>query len=179
MKKEIILAGFGGQGVMSIGKNLVEAGMAEGLEVSWVPSYGPEMRGGTANCTVIMSSERIGSPIVSTPSEIIVMNKPSLTKFEPTVQPGGTILLNSSIIHDKVTRTDVKAIYVPCDEIAASVGNPKVGNMVMLGAYIAATGVLSVETVETMIDHMFTGKKAALVPLNKDALHRGMECAKN
>ncbi len=177
MKREIILSGFGGQGVMSIGKNLAEAGVVEGMEVSWVPSYGPEMRGGTANCTVILSSERIGAPLVEEATEIVVMNRPSLLKFESVVRPGGTVFINSSIVPDKVTRTDVRAVYVPCDAIAAELGNPKVSNMVMLGAYIGATGALKVETIEQMITEMFTGKKAKLVPLNLEALKRGIACA--
>ena len=178
MKKEIILSGFGGQGIMSIGKNLVEAGVEEGMEVSWVPSYGPEMRGGTANCTVILSDERIGSPLVEHPSEIIVMNRAALSKFEPEVLSGGTVFVNSSIIPDKISRTDLKAVYVPCDEIAAELGNTKVANMVMLGAYIAATKSIKVETIENMIHEMFAGKKAKLIPLNIEALKRGMTCAK-
>ena len=177
MKREIILSGFGGQGVMSIGKNLAEAGVVEGLVVSWVPSYGPEMRGGTANCTVILSDERIGAPLVEEATEIVVMNRPSLLKFEKVVRPGGIVFINSSIVPDKVTRDDVRAVYVPCDEIAAELGNPKVGNMVMLGAYIGATGALKVETIQQMIEEMFTGKKAKLVPLNLEALQRGIACA--
>ena len=177
MKREIILSGFGGQGVMSIGKNLAEAGVVEGLEVSWVPSYGPEMRGGTANCTGILSDERIGAPLVEEATEIVVMNRPSLLKFEKVVRPGGIVFINSSIVPDKVTRDDVRAVYVPCDEIAAELGNPKVGNMVMLGAYIGATGALKVETIQQMIEEMFTGKKAKLVPLNLEALQRGIACA--
>ena len=177
MKREIILSGFGGQGVMSIGKNLAEAGVVEGLEVSWVPSYGPEMRGGTANCTVILSDERIGAPLVEEATEIVVMNRPSLLKFEKVVRPGGIVFINSSIVPDKVTRDDVRAVYVPCDEIAAELGNPKVGNMVMLGAYIGATGALKVVTIQQMIEEMFTGKKAKLVPLNLEALQRGIACA--
>ena len=176
MKKEVILSGFGGQGVMSIGKNLVEAAVEEDLEASWVPSYGPEMRGGTANCTVIISDERIGAPLVEQPTEVIAMNRAALAKFEPDAAPGGTVFVNSSIIPDKVQRTDVKAVYVPCDEIAAELGNSKVANMVMLGAYVAATGVLKPETIEHMIQEMFTGKKAKLVPLNMEALKRGMAC---
>lgn len=176
MKKEIILAGFGGQGVMSIGKNLVEAAVEEDMEASWVPSYGPEMRGGTANCTVIISDERIGAPLVENPTEIIVMNRPSLAKFENSVVPGGTVFINSSIVPDKVSRADVKAVYVPCDDIAKEIGNAKVANMVMLGAYVAATGVLKKETIEHMITEMFTGRKAKLVPLNMEALERGMQC---
>ena len=178
MKKEVILAGFGGQGVMSIGKNLVEAGLEEGLSVSWVPSYGPEMRGGTANCSVILSDERIGAPVVETPTELIVMNEPSLDKFENDVLPDGIIFLNSSIIKKEVVRKDVKVVKVPCDEIAAELGNSKVSNMVMLGAYVGATGALKTETIETMIEEMFTGKKAKLVPLNIEAFRKGLECAK-
>ncbi len=176
MKKEIILSGFGGQGVMSIGKNLVEAGVEEGLEATWVPSYGPEMRGGTANCSVILSDERIGSPVVESPSEIIVMNRAALFKFEPDVLPGGIVFVNSSIVKDQVSREDVKAVYVPCDDIAKELGNSKVANMVMLGAYVAATGILKKETIEHMIHEMFTGKKAKLVPLNLEALSRGIAC---
>lgn len=178
MKKEIILSGFGGQGIMSIGKNLVEAGVEEGMEVSWVPSYGPEMRGGTANCTVILSDERIGSPLVEHPSEIIVMNRAALSKFEPEVLSGGVVFVNSSIIPDKISRSDLRAVYVPCDEIAAEIGNVKVANMVMLGAYIAATNALKVETIESMIHEMFAGKKAKLIPLNMEALRRGIECGR-
>ena len=176
MKKEVILSGFGGQGVMSIGKNLVEAAVEEDLEASWVPSYGPEMRGGTANCTVIISDGRIGAPLVERPSEVIAMNRAALAKFEGSAAPGGTVFVNSSIVPDKVRRDDVKAVYVPCDEIAAELGNGKVANMVMLGAYVAATGVLKPETIEHMIQEMFTGAKAKLVPLNLEALHRGMAC---
>ncbi len=176
MKKEIILSGFGGQGIMSIGKNLVEAAVEENLEASWVPSYGPEMRGGTANCTVIISDERIGAPLVERPSEVIAMNRPALAKFESAVTPGGTIFVNSSIVSEKVTRTDITAVYVPCDDIAKELGNVKVSNMVMLGAYIAATKVLKKETIETMITEMFTGRKIKLVPLNMEALNRGMAC---
>ena len=176
MKKEVIISGFGGQGVMSIGKNLVEAAVAEDLEAAWVPSYGPEMRGGTANCTVIVSDGRIGAPLVERPSEVIVMNRAALAKLEPATAPGGIVYVNSSIVSEKVQRTDVRAIYVPCDEIAAELGNTKVANMVMLGAYVAATGALKQATIETMIQEMFTGPKAKLVPLNIEAFHRGMAC---
>ena len=176
MRKEVILAGFGGQGVMSIGKNLAEAGVEEGLEVSWVPSYGPEMRGGTANCTVILTDERIGTPLVDHPTEIVVLNEPSLAKFELVLRPGGTVFVNSSMIPERVGRTDVRAVYVPCDEIAEKLGSPKVGNMVMLGAYVAATQVLKVETIEAMIHAMFTGRKADLVPMNLAAFHQGIAC---
>ncbi len=176
MKKQIIISGFGGQGVMSIGKSLVEAAVSEGMHATWVPSYGPEMRGGTANCSVVLSEEPVGSPVFTYPTELIAMNLPSLLKFEPNVVPGGIIFVNSSIIAEKVQRTDVKAVYVPCDTIANELGNAKVSNMVMLGAYIAATKALKVETIQQMLVHMFTGPKAKLVDLNMKALARGAEC---
>lgn len=176
MKKEIIISGFGGQGGLAIGKNLAEAGMAEGRNVTWAPSYGPEMRGGTANCSVVLSDTPVGSPIFNHPTELIAMNEPSLEKFEAGVVPGGTVFVNSSVVTDKVSRSDLTAYYVPCAEIADEVGNPKVGNMVMLGAYVAATKVLKTETIEAMIHEMFTGAKAKLVPLNIEAFRRGMAC---
>jgi len=176
MKKEIIISGFGGQGGLAIGKNLAEAGMAEGMNVTWAPSYGPEMRGGTANCSVVLSDKPVGSPIFNHPTELIAMNEPSLEKFEAGVVAGGTVFVNSSVVTDKVSRPDLSAYYIPCAEIADEVGNPKVGNMVMLGAYVAATKVLKSETIETMIHEMFTGSKAKLVPLNIEAFRRGMAC---
>jgi len=177
MKKEIIISGFGGQGVMSIGKNLVEAGMDEGFHVTWAPSYGPEMRGGTANCSVVISDQPVGSPVFTHPTELIAMNAPSIDKFGSLVLSGGLVFVNSSVVKAPFLRPDVKTLYVPCEGIADEVGNPKVANMVMLGAYIAATGVLRQETIESMIVQMFTGPKAKLVPMNLEALHRGMACA--
>ena len=176
MKREIIISGFGGQGGLAIGKNLAEAGMAEGLNVTWAPSYGPEMRGGTANCSVVLSDKPVGSPVFAHPTELIALNEPSLAKFEAGVQPGGAVFVNSDVVTDKVQRTDLHAYYIPCSQIAEEVGNPKVGNMVMLGAYVAQTGLLKPETIETMIHHMFTGSKAKLVPLNIEAFRRGMAC---
>ena len=176
MTNEIIISGFGGQGVMAIGKTLTEAGMKEGKEVSWLPSYGPEMRGGTANCSVVLSDESIVSPIVLEPTELIAMNLPSLLKFESLVKPGGTIFVNSSVVDKKVERTDVKAVYVDCIKIADELGNSKVANMVMLGAYIEAMKNLSTDTIKEMLVHMFTGPKAKLVDLNIEALKRGAAC---
>ena len=175
MKKEIIISGFGGQGVMSIGKNLVEAGMEEGFFVTWAPSYGPEMRGGTANCHVGLSASPIGAPMFTHPTELIAMNAPSIEKFGDKVRSGGTVLINSSVVKEKFEREDVSTHYVPCEDIAYELGNPKVANMVMLGAYIGATKCLKKETVEKMIHEMFTGPKAKLIPLNLQALERGME----
>ncbi len=173
---EIIVAGFGGQGVMSIGTTMAEAAMAQGLNVSWLPSYGPEMRGGTANCNVVIADTEIISPIVLEPSELIAMNQPSLDKFEPAVKPGGLILVNQSIVERKVQRDDVQAIYVPSLEIASELGNMRVANMTMLGAYIEATKYLKFETVVDMLRNIFTGKKAHLVELNEVALQRGADC---
>ena len=176
MKKEIIISGFGGQGGLAIGKNLVEAGMAEGLFVTWAPSYGPEMRGGTANCSVVLSDKAVGSPVFAHPTDLIALNEPSLAKFEKAVQPGGIVLVNSNVVNDKVQREDLKAYYIPCAKIAEEIGNSKVSNMVMLGAYVAATGILKTETIEEMITEMFAGAKAKFIPLNIEAFRRGMAC---
>ena len=176
MKKELIVAGFGGQGALAIGKNLAEAGMAEGLNVTWAPSYGPEMRGGTANCSVVLSDHPVGSPVFARCTELIALNEPSLIKFEEGVLPGGTVFVNSDVVTDKVSRSDLTAYYVPCSQIAEEVGNPKVSNMVMLGAYVAATKILKPETIEKMIETMFTGPKAKFIPLNIEAFRRGMAC---
>lgn len=178
MTKEFIFAGFGGQGMLLIGKFMAMACMLDGKHVSWLPSYGPEMRGGTANCCVVISDEPIVSPIVLEPTELIAMNLPSLLKFEPNVVPNGTVFVNSSIITDKVQRSDLRAIYVPCLEIAQELGNLKVANMVMLGAYIEAMKNLGTETIKEMLVHMFTGPKAKLVDLNIEALKRGASCVK-
>lgn len=176
MNRHIILSGFGGQGVLSIGKNLAEAGLEEGRNVSWVPAYGPEMRGGTANCSVIISDKRIGSPLIEHPTDLIVMNRPSLSRFEPLVKTGGIIFVDSSTISDKVTRDDLHAFYIPCDDIAKEIGNTKAANIVMLGAFVEATGIVKMETVENMIREIFTGSKAKFVPTNLEALKRGAEC---
>ena len=178
MKKEIIISGFGGQGGLAIGKNLVEAGMAEGLNVTWAPSYGPEMRGGTANCSVVLSDKPVGSPVFNSSTELIALNEPSLAKFEAGVLPGGTVFVNSDVVTDKVTRTDIKAYYIPCNDIAVEIGNDKDANMVMLGAYVCATKILKPETIETMITEMFAGPKAKFIPLNIEAFRRGMACVK-
>ena len=178
MLHNIIISGFGGQGVMSMGKTLAEAGMKEGVNVSWLPSYGPEMRGGTANCNVVLSSAPVISPVVIEATELIAMNKPSLVKFEKALVEGGQLFINSSIIEVKASRTDIIAHYVPCNDIAAEMGNARVANMVMLGAFIEATSVLKVETIREMLSHIFTGPKASLVELNIEALKRGAACVR-
>ena len=173
---QILIAGFGGQGVLFAGKFLAYKGLVQDKQVSWLPSYGPEMRGGTANCSVVLSDKPVGSPVFNTSSELIALNEPSLSKFEAGVLPGGIVFVNSDVVTDKVSRDDLKAIYVPCSKIAEEVGNPKVGNMVMLGAYVAATNILKPETIEEMITEMFAGAKAKFIPLNIEAFRRGMAC---
>ena len=178
MKKEIVISGFGGQGGLAIGKNLAEAGMAEGLNVTWAPSYGPEMRGGTANCSVVLSDKPVGSPVFAHPTELIALNEPSLVKFEEGVVPGGMVFVNSDVVTDKVSRTDLTAYYIPCSQIADEVGNPKVSNMVMLGAYIEVAHAVTVDTVMDNLKLMFGERKAHLLPINRQAIERGMECVR-
>ena len=176
MEKTFIFAGFGGQGMLLIGKFVAMACMLDGKHVSWLPSYGPEMRGGTANCSVVLSDHPVGSPVFARCTELIALNEPSLIKFEEGVLPGGTVFVNSDVVTDKVSRPDLTAYYIPCAKIAEEVGNPKVGNMVMLGAYVAATKILKPETIEKMIEAMFAGPKAKFIPLNIEAFRRGMAC---
>ncbi len=147
MEERVVMAGFGGQGVMAIGQLLTYGGMVENKFVSWLPSYGPEMRGGTANCGVIVSDEPVGSPVVVDSTSAIVMNKPSLDKFEDTLAKGGRLFINSSLIEQKAKREDIDVYYIPANEIANEIGNDRVANMVMLGAYLEASKVVDVESV--------------------------------
>ena len=180
MYEQIIIAGFGGQGVLSMGKMLAEAGMAEGREVSWLPSYGPEMRGGTSNVNVIISEQWIGSPAISagTATAVIAMNKPSLVKYEAYVKKGGLLFINSSIIDVKAARDDITVFYIPANEIAAELGNEKVSNMIMLGAYLKKTNIVNPETLIHQLAEVFGEKKAYLVDLNRKAIERGEAYAK-
>ena len=178
MLEEVIIAGFGGQGVMLMGRLLAYAGMLEGKNVAWMPSYGPEMRGGTANCTVIISSEEIASPVVPYPRSIIVMNKPSLDKFEPTVQKDGLIIINESLIDQKVKRDDVSIVSVPANDIANELGNLKVANMVVLGAYVKKSEVVKLETIFKALEKVLAGRNQKLIDLNKKALKQGEELVK-
>jgi 2-oxoglutarate ferredoxin oxidoreductase subunit gamma len=177
MTSEIIMAGFGGQGIMLIGQLLTYAGMLENKHVSWIPSYGPEMRGGTANCSVIVSDDPIGAPIVTEPTALVAMNLPSLDKFESILQAGGAVIINSSLIERGAIRKDIKAFQIPANEVAAELGNPKVANMVVLGALIAATGAVSPESVQKAFAKMFA-KKPELLIINEQAIHRGAEFVK-
>lgn len=170
---EIIIAGFGGQGVLVMGQLLANAGMLEGKEVSWYPSYGPEQRGGTCHCSVVISSEEIGSPIVSEPDAAIIMNRPSLDRFEHTVKPGGILVYNTTLIDRAPERTDIKAIGVPATNIADELGNSRIANMVALGAFLQASGVVSAESIERSLAKVLSERHHHLIPLNMQALERG------
>lgn len=175
LNEKVICAGFGGQGVMSMGQLLTYAGMLEGKQVSWLPSYGPEMRGGTANCNVMISEAPIGSPVITNDATAaIVMNLPSLDKFEENVAPGGMVIVNSSLIPKKVARQDVKAFYVPANEIANELGNVRAANMVILGAYLElSNNPVAVESIIEALKKVFGASKAHLIPMNEEALRRG------
>ena len=167
---KLVIAGFGGQGVMLIGQMIAYAGMLEGKEVTWMPSYGPEMRGGTANCSVIVSDKRISSPVVTDATAVVAMNLPSLTKFESMIKPGGQLFVNTSLIKEQPSRNDVEIYNIDANEIAVRLHNDKVSNMVILGAIVNKTGMVKLESIEKVMDKLFTGNKAKLLPLNKQAL---------
>ena len=176
MENKVICAGFGGQGVMSMGQLLAYAGMIEDKHVSWLPSYGPEMRGGTANCGVTVSDEEIGSPIITNDADIaIVMNLPSLIKFEKDVKPGGKIFVNSSLIEKKVERTDIEVYYIDANKIAADIGNIKAANLVMLGAVLKSTPIVDIESILEAFKKVFGTSKERFIPQNREALVKGGE----
>jgi 2-oxoglutarate ferredoxin oxidoreductase subunit gamma len=177
MQVETVFAGFGGQGVMLAGKLMAEVGMELGKEVVWLPSYGPEMRGGTANCTVIIGDEPIASPIVSNPRDAVVMNRPSLERFCPTQRPGGLCIVNASLITVRPDRKDVVVVEVPANQIAIDAGSGKAANMVMLGAYVGASGLVPFDAVVEMTKREFA-KKAKLIPLNVKCLEEGYRIGK-
>lgn len=176
--EQALFAGFGGQGVLSMGKMLAESAIAEGLHVTWLPSYGAEMRGGTANVSVIISGQKIGSPYIfaGEATSIVAMNLPSLLKYESLLKPGGFLFINSSIIDVKAKRKDVTAFYIPVNDIAEKLGNTKIANMVMLGAYLKVTGIVSSDTLIRKIAEVFGEKKADLVPLNQAGIEEGARC---
>lgn len=176
LDERIVCAGFSGQGIMSIGELLAYAGMAESREVSWVPSYGPEMRGGTANCSVMISENPIGSPLVAgDATAAIIMNIPSLEKFESEVAEGGIILVNSSLVKRAVARKDITPYYIPANEIAEKLGDSKAANMVMLGAYLAIKAPVSIESVKSAFANVFEHIKPEMLELDKAAIEEGYE----
>lgn len=171
---KVICAGFGGQGVMSMGRLIAYTGMLEGKEVSWLPSYGPEMRGGTANCHVIVSDHPIGSPVIARDATaLIAMNLPSMRKFEIDLLPGALLLVNKSLIDAPPDREDLRVLDVPANQTALDLGNAKVANMLMLGAYLADSGLFSLESVFGALKKVFGPKKETLLPLNRTALEEG------
>jgi 2-oxoglutarate ferredoxin oxidoreductase subunit gamma len=175
METSIIIAGFGGQGVLFAGQLLAYAGMDAGQHVTWIPSYGPEMRGGTANCTVIISDDPIGAPLVAQPDVAIVLNKPSYDKYEPLVKAGGLLVVNCSIVSEESERTDIEIIYIAANAIAEEFGTAKMLNAAVLGAMLARRPVLQLDEVEqSLVDHL-PARKAHMLDANRSVLQRGYE----
>ena len=173
--RQYLLSGFGGQGILFAGKFLAYQGLIEGKKISWLPSYGPEMRGGTANCNVIVSDDDIGSPIVSRPDVLVVMNLPSFDKYEKTVVPGGKIFVDSTLINRKSERTDVDVYYVPATQMAMDMGMPTLANMILLGAVIAKTGCINPDSLAEALHKVLPARKANLFDANMKALQAGMD----
>lgn len=178
MHEEIVISGFGGQGALFAGQLLTYTGTDEGWHVTYMPSYGPEMRGGTAHCTVILSQEEIGSPIVRQPSICIVMNPPSMEKYEPLVKPGGLLVVNSTLVRDRSQRDDIQVVYVPANELAAQVGNVKMANVVLMGAMLGTREILPIDSVKRTMDlHIPQARKKIIEP-NKRAMQCGIDYAR-
>jgi 2-oxoglutarate ferredoxin oxidoreductase subunit gamma len=177
MQHDIIISGFGGQGVLFAGQLLAYAALEEDKHVTWIPSYGPEMRGGTANCTVIISDEEIGSPLVRNPSAALVLNPPSMARYEPLVKAGGALVLDSTLVEQRSARADIHQIALPAKDIAQELGYPQIANVVAVGALVAATGALKLETLERVIEKK-TAKRREMLAANLEALHRGADNAK-
>lgn len=177
MQKEIIIAGFGGQGVLFSGQVLAYAAMDNGLDVTWIPSYGPEMRGGTANCTVVVADHEIGSPLVKNPPLAIALNLPSFDKYESTLATGGTLIVNKSMVDHNQRRNDIHVIFVPCNEIAEEIGDRKLVNMVAVGALLSALPEIKIVDVEKALEGPLPARHKHLLPKNYEALKRGFEYA--
>lgn len=177
MQTEIVIAGFGGQGVLFAGQVLAYAAMDEGLHVTWFPSYGPEMRGGTANCTVIVADEEIGSPTVRNPQAVLAMNLPSMDKYEPLLVEDGLLIANSSLINRDVERTDLRVVELAANEIATDVGDKRLVNMVMVGALVKATGLMPMAAIKKALEDHLPKHRLELLPANFKALARGKAIA--
>ena len=177
MTEEIIIAGFGGQGVLSMGQILCYGGVIEGKEVSWMPSYGPEMRGGTANCITILSDSKISSPILTKFDTIIALNQPSLDKFEHAVKPGGLLIYESSTILNHPKRTDIDVVAIEAANEAAILKNTRVMNMIILGAFLKKKPIITFETALEALKKVLPERYHHLIPLNKQAMEKGMELA--
>ena len=177
MMDKVILAGFGGQGVMFLGKLLAYAGMGSDLELCWIPSYGPEMRGGTANCSVILSDEEIHSPVIDKADGAIVLNKPAYEKFSSRIKPGGVLIVNSSLAKIENPRTDIKIVEIPATEIANELGNSSIANMVCLGALIPSLNLVDLPKIEKAIKKL-TSKRPDTFDSNLNAINKGIEFVK-
>jgi len=177
MQKEIIIAGFGGQGVLFGGQVLAYAAMDSGKEVTWIPSYGPEMRGGTANCTVVIAEDEIGSPLVKNPPLAIALNLPSFDKYEEILATGGTLIVNRSMVDHEAKRDDINVIFVPCNEIAEEIGDKRLLNMVAVGALLTALPELTLQDIEKALEGHLPVRHQHLLPKNYEALNRGFETA--
>ncbi len=174
---EVIISGFGGQGTLFAGQILAYAGMDADKYVTWIPSYGPEMRGGKVRCTVVVSDEEIGSPIVQRPSAAVVLNIPSMEAYEPAIKPGGALIVNSSLVDITSQRDDITVLYIPATELATDIGNVRVANMILLGAWASVTGVVTTEQLaQALNDHLPPGKQKT-VPINREALLLGAKMA--
>jgi 2-oxoglutarate ferredoxin oxidoreductase subunit gamma len=171
---QIVVAGFGGQGVLFAGLVLAHAALSAGREVAWIPFYGPEMRGGTAGCSVVISDESIGSPIVARPTAAIVLNEPSLAKWAPRVRTGGVLVVNATLATATIERTDVRVIALPASGLARELGNERTANLVALGALVAASGLLSLDAVERGLIETLGTTKAHLLDVNRAAFSRGV-----
>lgn len=176
MQHEVTFAGFGGQGIMTLGKLFALAGMEEGRQVCWIPSYGPEMRGGTAYCTVVVADRIIGSPVIRTPKSCVVFNRPSLEKFGPRVRPEGLLIINSSLIETRSERDDIDELCVPFNDIANSLDNGRSINIVAFGAFVARSKVVEVATAEAVMRKQF-GKRPAVLEINMKTFQAGVERA--
>ncbi|MEW5718083.1 MAG: 2-oxoacid:acceptor oxidoreductase family protein [Chloroflexota bacterium] len=177
MHHEIIISGFGGQGALFAGQLLAYGALAEGRHVTWIPSYGPEMRGGTANCTVVISDEEIGSPLTRHPTAALVLNPPSFDRFEPAVKKDGVLIVNTSLVSTQSKRTDIRAIYAPANDIGAELGATQMANVVMVGALVAATGMVKFETLDQVLDEHVSARHRDKLEANKKALRRGAALA--
>ncbi len=178
MQKELIIAGFGGQGVLFGGQVVAYAAMDTGREVTWIPSYGPEMRGGTANCTVVIADEEIGSPLVEHPGLAVALNLPSFDKYEEILAKGGTLVVNQSMVDRAQKRRDIKVVFVPCNQIAEEIGERRLINMVAIGALLTALPDLTLEDVEKTLAAHMPARHTDLLAKNCEALRRGFEAAK-
>jgi 2-oxoglutarate ferredoxin oxidoreductase subunit gamma len=179
MHEEIIISGFGGQGALFAGQLLTYAGMDEGWHVSWLPSYGSEIRGGTAHCLVILSDDHIGSPLIREPNMCIVMNPPSMDKYEPLVKPGGLLVVNSTLVGHKSKRHDIEALCVPATELAAELGDVRMANVILLGAMLGRREIVAVQGIKHAIERHVSKRREHIIEPNKRAVDQGFEYARD